>query len=676
MNNALTWRIVLTALILFCLAGGVFFYYKYVPLIPYFQLALIPILCAAAVLTAANIRWGVLFFVFSFPLVNNLPYFFGINERTPHAPTALVLFMAFFLGWLVGRVFAQPAATSLHRIFKPLALFSALILLSAIITFFRYANFFPFLSERICELIVNARDVRAGGALMSVVFSSLNYLSGFLFFFILYTTVKTRKFGMQLLLVLSTSVFISLVFSLVQKYYSIKLGNSAFWIRQSRINATYKDANSFALYLAVFLPLFLGIFFAANIRLRSFSFLSIILILLVFPATGSRSGFLALSIALAVFFVVLLVSRRRMFRIRIANAFLALLVLLLFLQLFIVFFGGSILSDRINKSLHLAAQQGTLNQLFAHRLHFWKGATSMIRDYPFTGVGVGAYIVELPNYSKLLGLPVRFTDSAENYPLQIVSELGLIGLLVLAWVCFEVFLILRNGLRTIRGGGREQFILVGIFSGLVAYFVTLFFHSYIGSYEAKYLLWLLVTCFLVFSGKATESDKKAKFGGTFWIAAGLVLALFGTIHVWNSVRSLSIPQRTELLGWKQNYGLYQLEKDNQGNPFFWIKKSAGITLDRSGMVFKIAMKAAHPDIEKNPVTVRVYSADRYFSKKSLLQKVVLKDGRWVDCEFFIKDMPPRFQLVFETDRDWQPLRSLGVSDPRWIAIGLSRARFQ
>jgi hypothetical protein len=151
---------------------------------------------------------------------------------------------------------------------------------------------------------------------------------------------------------------------------------------------------------------------------------------------------------------------------------------------------------------------------------------------------------------------VRFTDSAENYPLQIGSELGLVGLMVLARVCFEVLLILSNGMRTIRGGAGEQFVLVGIFSGLIAYFVSLFFHSYIGSYEAKYLLWLLVTCFLVFSGEATGSDKKPKFGGAFWIAAGLVLALFGTIHVWNSVRSLSIPQRTELFGWKQDYGLY------------------------------------------------------------------------------------------------------------------------
>jgi len=669
-------RILLAVLILFYIICAGFFYYKYVPLISSFQAILIPILCAAAVVTVANIRWGILFFVFSVPLVNNLPYFFGIHESIPHAPTALILFMAFFVGWLINRVVTPPKGEANHRLFKPLILFAALISLSGVITFFRYANFFPFLSERICELIVNVRGVRAGGALMSVVFSSLNYLSGFLFFFILYTTVKTRKFVMELLAILSISMFISLTFSLIQKYHSIELGNFSFWAKQSRINATFKDPNSFALYLTVYLPVLLGLFFASKKGIRVFSLFLIIFILLVFPGTGSRSGYLGLIIALAVFFLLLFMSQRGMSKIKIGYALPAFLILIFVFQLFIVFFGESILSDRINKSLHLVGQKGSLNELFTHRIHFWKAACSMIKDYPFSGVGVGAYIVELPNYSKLLGFPIGFTDSAENYPLQVGSELGLLGIMAVAWLCFEIFLMLRNGLSAIRDAGKERFLLIGIFSGLVAYFVSLFFHSYIGSYEAKYLFWFLVVCFLVLSGKIIELDKKAKFGGAFWITAGITLALFGTIHTWSSVRSLSIQHRTELFGWKQNYGLYQLEKDNQGNPFFWIKKSAGITLEKKGSVFKIAMKASHPDINENPVRVKVYSADQNFRKKDLLKDVILKDNQWIDCEFPIVDMPLRFHMVFETDRDWQPLKSLGVPDARWIAIGLSRVRFQ
>lgn len=37
-------------------------------------------------------------------LINNIRYFFYIDEKIPHVPTAFILFQAFFLGWLVNRL--------------------------------------------------------------------------------------------------------------------------------------------------------------------------------------------------------------------------------------------------------------------------------------------------------------------------------------------------------------------------------------------------------------------------------------------------------------------------------------------------------------------------------------------------------------------------------------------
>lgn len=163
-------------LIVFCL-----FYYKYVPLIGSFQTVLIPLLFIVLIITSFNIKLGILVFVFLFPLINNLPYFFGIDGSIPHAPTALVLFLVFFLGWLLHYSFSSPKLSVNHPISKPLLLFFVVVSISGILTFFRYADYFPFLSGAIKELIVNVNNVRAGGAIMSVVFSSLNYLTGFLF---------------------------------------------------------------------------------------------------------------------------------------------------------------------------------------------------------------------------------------------------------------------------------------------------------------------------------------------------------------------------------------------------------------------------------------------------------------------------------------------------------------
>ncbi len=79
------------------------FYLKYVPLVTPFQVILLSVLGLLVILTISGIEAGTLFFLFVFPLINNLPYYFGINESVPHAPIALVLFLFYFWAWLIRR---------------------------------------------------------------------------------------------------------------------------------------------------------------------------------------------------------------------------------------------------------------------------------------------------------------------------------------------------------------------------------------------------------------------------------------------------------------------------------------------------------------------------------------------------------------------------------------------
>jgi hypothetical protein len=291
-------------------------------------------------------------------------------------------------------------------------------------------------------------------------------------------------------------------------------------------------------------------------------------------------------------------------------------------------------------------------------------------------VGVGAYIIELPNYSKTLGLPHRYTDSAENYLLQAGSELGLIGLLAVAWLLVELTRAFRRGVRSVAEEGSCAFVIIGLFSGLLVFLVSFLFHSYIGSFEAKYLFWLLVACLAVFSTSPEAPARRPQVNRALLLTACLALTVFAGSQVLSSVRSLSISEQTRRFGWRQNFGLYNLEKDDQGNPFFWMKKSAGFTLEKRGNVFKAAIRASHPDIREKPVQVRVYSADAYFRRLDLLQDVLLRNNEWLEVEFVIRDMPQTFRLLFETERDWQPQKTLGIPDTRRLAVALSRTRFR
>ena len=661
--------LVLSAVYLF---GICLFYYKYVPLVAPFQTFFIPILILCVAITAIKKEWGILLFVFIFPLINNLPYFFGIHGKIPHAPTALILFLFFFLGWLINSAMTRTAFDFKHPIFKPLSLLSLIAVLSCIITLFRYSNFFPFLSDGIHDVVVNVNGVRAGGALMSTVFSSLNYLTGFLFFLILLSATKSKDFIKKVLVVLCCSAFLSLTFSLLQKYYSISLGNTPYWVMWRRINATFKDPNSLGVFLAAFILILLGIALHSRKMIKLPFIFLIILALFIFPSVGSRSGLLGLVIALPVFLVMLLVQ------LRLSPKKRALLLISFFLICVLLAVSLTQVSEqaslvkRIKFDIQQIAEKSDPSRVFTGRLNFWLAASEMIKDYPLTGVGVGAFIVEMPNYLKTMGRRFIDTDSAENYFLQVGSELGIVGLFAVFWLFYEIIRQAKRTWSTLYvANDKNILIFIGMVSGLVALFLNFLLHTYIGSYEIKYFFWLLVALVFAYYKQGIEPPEKKKFHPGFRSALVAAPLIFGALFLWNSLHSLSIASRTEKYGWGQDFGLYETEKDTREFYFQWTKKSAGISADNIGENLIIPMLASHPDVEKNPVKVKLYLADRHFRKKSLIQEMTLYKKEWFNFEYPLPDSyGERIRLVFEIDRTWIPYEWLGTHDPRNLGIAL------
>lgn len=245
--------------------GGVglyLFYLKYVPLVRPFQVILLPILSLLVILTVSSLETGTLFFLVVFPLLGNLPYYFGIDESVPHAPIGLVLFLFYFWGWIVRKTFGETTPVARSPILKPMAIAAWLVAISGIITFLRFANFYPFLSDGFYELITNVNGVTSGGARMSTVFHSLNYLSEFGFFLILSSVLLTGNFARKVVIVLGVSLSLSLGFGFFQHFQNPGLGNTGFWIRLNQINSTFSDPNAFGAFLAIAGPLLLGAFFS------------------------------------------------------------------------------------------------------------------------------------------------------------------------------------------------------------------------------------------------------------------------------------------------------------------------------------------------------------------------------------------------------------------------------
>ncbi len=662
-------------LVIFCL-----FYYKYVPLVTPFQIILIPILFIVFVLTITNVRWGILFFIFAFPLINNLPYFFGIYGHIPHAPTALVLFLAFFAGWLVHSVFSKSEISFEHPIFKPLILLSLLIFVSGIITFLRYANFYPFLSDYVYELITNTNGVTAGGAIMSSVFFSLNYLTGFAFFFILLNTVKEREFIRKILVVLLISTSISIAFGFFQHYKDIEIANNPISFTQGFINGTFKDAMSFGGYLAVLIPVILSMIFFFKGIVRVFSFLVFISAVFILPNTGSRSGLAALCLSLVFFLVFYLISLKKQesFSLKkIVSLGAAFLLIAAVIISILLFSKGSIVYKRLDE-LWVSYKEGGLEKALAERsASQWKMAAKMIKDYPFTGLGIGAFIIELPNYAETDQIPLRTTDSAENYFLQVGSELGIIGLFFALWIFWLIFKQIKKGFDKYLSLDRWKYIQIGFSCGIISMFMIFFVHTYIGSYEIKYTFWLLVGSLFIMNRGETEPEIRIHLSKNFKIFSLVLILIFGGLHLWNSTHSLSLKNRTQLLDLKQNFGLYRLEKTQDGREFRWTRGYGGLTIKIEKPVVEIPMLASHPDIKKNPLRVKIYLIKNFFKEKRMLDEVVLTENSWKTYEYYVPEEVNRQAiLLFKVSRTWNPLKTFGTPDPRNLGIAVGEINFK
>ena len=672
-RNAITF-----SLLTICYAIGLYFFYlRYVPLVKSFQLAFLPVLFVVFALTSINIQWGTLFFIFSFPLINNLPYFFGIFEHIPHAPAALVLFLFYFMGWLTHNIFFKSKPSYKLPVFRPIVLFLVFVIISLIITFFRYTNFFPFLSDYVYEHITNVNEVTAGGAIMSSIFHSLNYLSALAFFLILINTVKSREFIKTILIVLLISTSISLIFSFFQHSIDIKIANNPLSFNQGLINGTFTDALSFGAYLATFIPVILSLIFFFKISAKIIPFLILLPALFILPQTGSRSGFICMILSLFLFFLLIIKANWKKIRLFLTKRLTASLVFsLLIIALIIVLmssFQESIISDRFKEIMNLHKPGAAETGIEVRWNYNWKMAAYMINDYPLSGVGIGAYIIELPNYLAANGIQYRKTDSAENYFLQVGSELGLLALILSLWILWVILSQIKKSLGEFLSYGRWKYVQIGISCGIISLFINFFLHTYIGSYEIKYTFWLLAALLFCLSKNGEEPEEKPHFAKSFRILSVIMIVLFTGVHLWNSTHSLSLGSRRAKFNLTQDFGLYETEETSEGRGFRWTRGYGGMSIKIEKPVIQIPLLASHPDIMKNPVKVKIFLIKDFFKQKKQLDEIVLTQSTWKTYEYHVpEEVNQEVILLLKVSRTWNPLKVLGTPDPRNLGVAIGK----
>jgi O-antigen ligase len=666
-------------------------------------------------------------------LANNWPYYFGLQHNMPYVHIAVILFGFFALGWGLrrkDRSEPEKAGSAFGEIFRPIWLAAALIAVSGALTFWRWMNFYPLRGRGLYEWMTNSNGLPASLARTSVWLSVLSYLLPFALFGIAVRIVKDRAGIERVLRAVGVVILGAVLFGFVQRFIAPGFGNTDFWVFLKQINATFKDPNAFGGVLAILLPLFFGAAMpsvgtraapSANAGIRSFGWRGVwvavfILGVLVFPLIGARSAFLAFGVGMITIILIGFRHRKKSagtegaeqnrrgagWRKRIPLIAAAVLIVSATGILTV----RSRLYERISANIRDIVATGDVLRLSPERYFLWKHALAMTRDFPWTGVGVGAYLVELPDYYAADKSPVppgfegrKRLDTTENYFLHAAAELGLIGLLALLAVFAVLAREVGRGIKAGILGGRDRWLFLGAVGGLVAFGINALFHTFAHSFETPFFFWLTAAIVVILraSGEAIvhENDgvpnrkkmttgeegatslrpeppgikpRKSRLAG---ILAVLLVLCFGVVHFRNSSRRLSIAEKTGSLGIDQEFGLYKLEKDETGREFRWTRAKAAWALDIRGRTIQIPLMISHPDVWGRPVHVRVSLIPKTLRGEIFLGEADWTASGWKTLEFPI---PPELSgqavILLEVDRTWSPREAGGSNDSRRLGAAV------
>jgi len=78
------------------------------------------------------------------------------------------------------------------------------------------------------------------------------------------------------------------------------------------------------------------------------------------------------------------------------------------------------------------------------RLDMWIDSAAIVRDYPLFGSGSDSWPTVFPKYQRP-PWSVMFAGEAQNDYVEVAAECGLVGLVLLGWLCWEVGRFLKEG---------------------------------------------------------------------------------------------------------------------------------------------------------------------------------------------------------------------------------------
>ncbi|NQT33462.1 MAG: O-antigen ligase family protein [Candidatus Omnitrophica bacterium] len=381
----------------------------------------------------------------------------GLIFTLPFSKSMLeIFFFAALVSWVLGRILKHKRGDSLFKLIKltstdlnlPIAVFAAI-------------NFISMLTSVSLSLSLEGFFLKLG--------------EGLLIYFILIDSINTRGKIMRLLMVLISSMILISFDGIFQSITGTDFlrGKETFHNIHS-VTASFGNPNDFAVWLIIMIPmaLILAYFWKKKERyLTPILWATSAILMACLILTHSRSAFVALMVSLLV--VGIFKAKR-----------LGIALVLIFVVLFIAMpdLANTFFMKTNRKSIFTLE-----NRTVAVRKKTWIEAGKIIKDHPLVGSGPNTYAYIAPQY--------KVSEETGIYPhnsyLRMAAESGILGLGAFLWMLAILFRTLFGAFKRVKDSLYST-LLLGIITGLFAFFMHSFVDTNIYSMQVGMLMWFMI----------------------------------------------------------------------------------------------------------------------------------------------------------------------------------------
>lgn len=590
----------------------------------------------------------------------------------------IFLTYAFLIGWLANKLVTKEKIALDSKIAIPLFFIVFIGVASGIATILRFSNFFPIFTGAFKNGWVNAAGVVASKAILHSVLSTLKLLIFPALFIASYdiwsenckNKSQLKLMFKKLLTIWSVMLIPVIITALYQNLFNPEfcMLNEPAWQEAKRVSGGMSDPNSLGLFLFLILPATASfVIFEKGIKQILFGFITVAG-LYVITLTGSRSALLGIILVVFLAFAFSFLSaffnkKSRKKIILIAGAVL----IVLLAGTFFVSSAGNRAAPSDNPllvRLQKYTQRLSLKKserIVDRREWQWKQAIAMWKDYPFTGIGVGAFPIEVANYN-LKTMTETPVDNAWNQYLHWLSETGIAGVFFWAWFYFAFISVVYKGIKKEKNAALTPQV-IAVASSIIVLQLLFIFGAHLQAAEVSVAAAVFSSFLLInfYSEKAKNKTKRIDIIILIITASVIFINLF---H--NSLTDLSYDSVQKRYNLPYDFGFYRGEKWAGQFDYKWSQKFAGkkITVPKDMKIILLKIAAINPKTSaENPLNIVVKIDGEY------LDTLKIDNPDWHTYQIFIyKKYEKPAVLSFETDKIWQPPNE---NPPRKLGFALA-----